>query len=63
MHIENTTAERVVIKDNRVVTSKQNRLQHGYGLQNVTSAIEQHGGSYTMRYDTEQGKFMFSAQF
>lgn len=63
LHIENTTAERVVIKDNRVVTSKQNRLQHGYGLQNVTSAIEQHGGSYTMRYDTEQGKFMFSAQF
>ena len=63
LHIENTSAEVVTVKGNRIVTSKQNKLQHGYGLQNITSAIERHGGSYTIQYDPKQGKFIFSAQF
>ena len=60
LNIENYTETPVVIKNNRVVTSKGDRLKHGYGLLNVSSIVEQYGGFYTLRYDSGKRLFVVS---
>ena len=62
LNIENYTETPVVIKNNRVVTSKGDRLKHGYGLLNVSSIVEQYGGFYTLRYDSGKRLFAVSIQ-
>ena len=62
LNIENYIETPVVIKNNRVVTSKGDRLKHGYGLLNVSSIVEQYGGFYTLRYDSGKRLFAVSIQ-
>lgn len=59
--IENTVAEPVKIKNDYIVTTKENRLRHGFGLQNIISIITTYQGDYVMDYDN--GRFIFVVQF
>ncbi len=59
--IENTTAEPVVIRDNVVQTTKNDTLDHGYGLRNVAAMIEQSGGMWFIEYRDEDKRFSFFA--
>lgn len=62
LYIENTTAEPVLIQNNRILTTKKNPLEHGYGLQNVISVLNQNHALYLLNYDSEAHIFSFSAQ-
>ena len=62
LYIENSTAEPVMITNNHVSTTKENGLEHGYGLQNIVSVLEKANAAYSMDYDHETGRFAFSAQ-
>lgn len=62
LNIENYIETPVVIKNNRVVTSKGGRLKHGFGLLNVFSIVERYGGFYTLRYDAGKRLFAVSVQ-
>lgn len=62
INIENYTDSPVVIKNNKVVTSKGDKMKHGYGLLNVSSIVAQYGGFYTLRYDEEKCMFVVSIQ-
>jgi hypothetical protein len=60
LHIENTTIKPVTIKNNRVISSSS--LEHGFGLQNVITILEQSGAIYALDYQEERNLFTFSAQ-
>lgn len=62
LNIVNYTEFPVIIKNNKVVTSKADRMKHGYGLINVSSIVSQYGGFYTLGYDEEQSRFSVSVQ-
>ena len=62
LHIENSTAQPVHIVNNRVQTTKKNPIEHGYGLQNVTSILERARSIYYLNYDKDMKIFSFSAQ-
>ena len=62
LYIENTTAEPVRIQNNRILTTKKNPMEHGYGLQNVLSVLDQNQALYLLNYDSETRIFSFSAQ-
>ena len=62
LYIENPSPHPVQIKDNRVLTTKKNTQEHGYGLQNIAAILRQYNGIYAIDYDKESGLFRFSAQ-
>ena len=62
LHIENSTAQPVHIVNNKVQTTKKNPIEHGYGLQNVTSILERYKSIYHLNYDKDTEVFSFSAQ-
>lgn len=62
IYIENPTREPVHIVGNRIVTTKKNPLEHGYGLQNITSVLEQNNAVYLLNYNKDNHIFSFSAQ-
>lgn len=57
LNIENYTETPVVIRNNKVITSKEDRMKHGYGLLNVSSIVAQYGGFYTISYDAGHSLF------
>jgi sensor histidine kinase regulating citrate/malate metabolism len=61
LRIENTTAEPVHISNNTIATTKTDSFAHGYGLKNVCTMLERHGGTYAMAY-REDGTFCFSSK-
>ncbi len=62
LYIENHTAAPVIIKDNRIRSTKQDGFDHGYGLTNVFRLLEQNNGVYTLDYDDVKKLFRFIAQ-
>lgn len=62
LYIENPTKEPVHIVNNRIVTTKKNPLEHGYGLQNIASVLEQNHAVYLLNYNEDKHVFSFSAQ-
>lgn len=62
IYIENKTAVPVRIVNNRVVTTKKNPIEHGYGLQNIISVLEKNKAIYLLNYDEQAQVFSFSAQ-
>ena len=62
LYIENTTAAPVKIRDNRVITTKSNASEHGYGLQNIISVLEHYNSLYVLEYNPGKHTFSFSAQ-
>lgn len=61
LSIENTTKEPVVIKNNLIRTTKENKLEHGYGLKNIAAMITRNGGEYFIDYRDADGVFCFCA--
>ena len=62
LYIENTTASPVTIKDNHIVTTKSNKLEHGYGIQNIFAVLDQYKSIYLLEYHPSEKTFSFSAQ-
>ena len=62
LYIENPSPHPIRIKGNRVLTTKKDSKEHGYGLQNIASILRQYNGIYAIDYDEETGLFRFSAQ-
>lgn len=62
LYIENLTAQPVVIKDNKIITTKKNKMEHGYGLQNVVSVLDKHDAFYVLKYYDDTHLFSFSTQ-
>ena len=42
--ISNTVAKNVFINNNTVVTDKIDKLNHGFGLQNIKNSVTRNGG-------------------
>lgn len=59
LSVRNPVKEPVRIKDNRIVTSKRDKVRHGIGLLNVDSVIRQHEGTSILK--CEDGWFYFAA--
>lgn len=62
LYIENLTTQPVVIKDNKIITTKKNKMEHGYGLQNVVSVLDKHDAFYVLKYYDDTHLFSFSTQ-
>ncbi len=62
LHIRNTTASPVLIQNNRIITTKPNPQNHGYGLQNVLSVLNRYNAIYSLKYTPEDSIFSFTAQ-
>lgn len=54
--IKNTVAEEVVIRDNHLITTKQNKKYHGIGSRNVEQAVKKYNGD--IKYRNENGWFI-----
>ena len=59
LSIRNPVKDAVRIKDNRIVTSKQDKSRHGIGLLNVDSVIRKNNGTSVLK--CENGWFTFAA--
>ena len=59
LSIRNTVKDAVKIEDNRIVTSKRDKSQHGIGLMNVDSVIRKNNGTSVLK--CEDGWFSFAA--
>ena len=59
LSIRNPVKDAVKIKDNRIVTSKRDKSQHGIGLMNVDSVIRKNNGTSVLK--CEDGWFSFAA--
>lgn len=62
LRIENATALPVIIHNNRIVSTKKNPAEHGFGLQNVVAVLDQRNAIYLINYDISSGIFSFSIQ-
>ena len=61
LYIENSVSNPVQILNGKIATSKRDKLQHGYGLQNVSSIIKSFGGVFAIHCEGQ--KFVFVASF
>ena len=59
LSIRNPVKDAVQIKNNRIVTSKRDKSQHGIGLLNVDSVIRKNNGTSVLK--CENGWFSFAA--
>lgn len=59
LSIRNPVSEPVVIKDNEIFTSKEDKRKHGIGLKNVQMILDKYEGMGMMRY--EKGCFSYTA--
>ncbi len=55
INIENTVLENVIIKNNKLVTSKLDKKNHGFGSGNVENAVKNNNGE--IKYKCENGWF------
>lgn len=51
----------VLIRDNAVETTKEDKRLHGLGLRNVAASLERYGGTYMLFYNEEEKTFQFTA--
>jgi len=56
LHISNPVSEKVNIVNNKLVTKKKDKGQHGYGSLNVEECIERYNGSISYSCDGEYFK-------
>lgn len=62
LRIENPTVSPVEIKNNRIITTKANAAEHGYGIQNMIAVLERHSAYYLFEYSEEAGTLSFTLQ-
>lgn len=58
IRVTNSSVSAPVIRDGRLLTSKENKQRHGWGLQNVKAAVEKYQG--TIEYEFEDSVFTVS---
>lgn len=61
--VENSISSPIKIVDGHITTTKKDPLQHGYGLQNVSSIISSHSGTYAIHCEEKELRFFFVAHF
>ena len=59
LSIQNPVSGEVLIRDNQICTSKEDRKNHGIGLENVQMVLDKYQGIGMMRY--EEGEFHYTA--
>lgn len=59
--IENTTSHNVSISNNRLVTEKEDKENHGFGTRNAADCIERNGG--TIKFSCENNLFSVEIVF
>lgn len=57
--VQNTAATGPVAKDNLIVSTKEDKLNHGYGIKNICSVLDGYGYPYHFNY--ADGWFSFTA--
>ena len=57
IYISNTISEPVEIIDNHIKSTKENSLEHGYGLRNIETILNKYGASFVLSAD--DGWFSF----
>lgn len=60
LYIENPTNGPILIKNNRIATSKKDRISHGYGLKNVYALLNEKSAVYAVDYTESTSTFCFS---
>lgn len=55
IYIENPVAQRVNIVNNKLVTAKANKDEHGFGSLNIEECVKKYNGS--VEYNSTEGKF------
>ncbi|MCY6958481.1 sensor histidine kinase [Clostridium brassicae] len=56
--VKNTYTNNILYSNGRVLTSKENKEEHGVGISNVVNIIEKYGGSYIIK--SNGNEFYFS---
>lgn len=51
VHLENYCSERIRFKDGLPLTSKSDKVNHGFGVKSMTYIVNKYGGSLTMRQE------------
>ena len=51
IHINNDFDGRIFLKDDEIITTKQDTENHGYGLKNVKATIDKYDGELKIEYD------------
>ncbi len=57
--VSNSVAERINNKKDFLMTSKEDRLNHGFGLKNIAATVEKYHGEYYMESVVENGEALF----
>lgn len=57
--VSNSTAEKINTKKGFPVTSKRDKVNHGFGLKNIEAAVEKYHGEYYMESVMEKGEALF----
>lgn len=51
--VKNSIAQLPKIKDGKLITSKSDKINHGWGLQSIAAIVEKYGGQMDINYDKE----------
>lgn len=57
--VSNSTAERIHHKTDFLMTSKNDRSNHGFGLKNIAATVEKYHGEYYMESVMQNGEALF----
>ena len=60
--VTNPCSEKPDIKDGRIVTSKSDKKNHGFGISNIRSAAEDCGGELSVSCEEKPFGFLFRAE-
>lgn len=53
IRVRNSLAQPPIIKDGKIVTSKADKVNHGWGIKSIETIVEKYGGQLDITYDTE----------
>lgn len=58
-NIKNPTSENVIIKNNSIATTKQNKKEHGIGLENIKQIVEKYNGTFNINFENNVFELTF----
>lgn len=62
LSVHNTIKDKIEIINNEIVTTKKDKLNHGYGIKNVKAVLEKYGYSYSISCNDGWFKFTILLQ-
>lgn len=62
LYIENPTSAPVMIRNNQIIGTKKNSMEHGYGLKNIVSVLERYEAIYALDWREKDSVFSFALQ-